>query len=149
MVRLPLQARVEQSMSNSGISVPRAGTAGCRILLVDDNVDSAQTMATLLRMEGHDIDVVYDGETALLRAQATLPDAVLLDIGLPGMSGYQVARELRARPQTRHALLVAVTGYGQASDRQRALDAGFDHHLVKPVELTALEGLLATLKKTG
>jgi CheY-like chemotaxis protein len=147
IVRLPLQTRVEQSVSDGTISVPRAGTVGCRILLVDDNVDSAQTMATLLRMEGHDIDVVYDGETALQRAQATSPDAVFLDIGLPGMSGFQVARELRARAQTRHALLVAVTGYGQASDRQRALEAGFDHHLVKPVELAALERLLAVLKK--
>ena len=147
VVRLPLQPRMEQTGVESTGSAPGARTRSCRILLVDDNVDSAQTMATLLRMEGHDTDVVYDGETALQRAQAMSPDAVFLDIGLPGMSGFQVARELRSRPQTRRAVLIAVTGYGQASDRQRALEAGFDHHLVKPVDLTAVQALLAGLKK--
>jgi CheY-like chemotaxis protein len=147
IVRLPLQARIEQTKVESECRAQGSETGGCRILLVDDNVDSAQTMATLLRMEGHDTDVVYDGETALHRAQAMSPDAVFLDIGLPGMSGFQVARELRARPQTRRAVLIAVTGYGQASDRQRALEAGFDHHLVKPVDLTAVQSLLAGLKR--
>jgi signal transduction histidine kinase len=147
VVRLPLQPGMEQTSVESTGSAPGARTGGCRILLVDDNVDSAQTMATLLRMEGHDTDVVYDGETALQRAQAMSPDAVFLDIGLPGMSGFQVARELRARPQTRRAVLIAVTGYGQASDRQRALEAGFDHHLVKPVDITVVQGLLAELNK--
>ena len=104
-------------------------------------------MAALLRMEGHVTEVVYDGESALQRAQAMAPDAVLVDIGLPGMNGFQVARELRARPQTRAALLIAVTGYGQPTDRQRAMEAGFDHHLVKPVDLDAVHGLLVTRQK--
>jgi CheY-like chemotaxis protein len=148
-VRLPLQVQMEKTSTDNPNQAPGAESGGCRILLVDDNVDSAQTMATLLRMEGHDTDVVYDGESALQRAQAMSPDAVFLDIGLPGMSGFQVARELRARPQTRRAVLIAVTGYGQASDRQRALEAGFDHHLVKPVDLNVVQGLLAGLKKAG
>jgi CheY-like chemotaxis protein len=147
MVSLPLQARMEKTeMSDSNYALPAPG--GCRVLLVDDNVDSAQTMATLLRMEGHETDVVYDGETALQRAQVMSPDAVFLDIGLPGMNGFQVARELRARPQTSRTMLIAVTGYGQASDRQRAMEAGFDHHLVKPVDLNAVQALLAGLKKS-
>jgi CheY-like chemotaxis protein len=110
--------------------------------VVDDNIDAAQTMATLLRMGGHEADVVYDGESALRRAQAMAPDVVFLDIGLPGMNGFQVVRELRARPQTSRAVVIALTGYGQASDRTRSLEAGFDYHLVKPVDVAAVQNLL-------
>ena len=147
IVRLPLRAGTTASESESSEPVAKGTSGGCRVLLVDDNADSAQTMAALLRMEGHVTEVVYDGESALQRAQAMAPDAVLVDIGLPGMNGFQVARELRARPQTRAALLIAVTGYGQPTDRQRAMEAGFDHHLVKPVDLDAVHGLLVTRQK--
>jgi len=146
VVRLPLRTGTTVSESDSDRSHPeRKSAAGaCRILLVEDNADSAHTMAALLSMEGHETAVVYDGDTALQRAQAMAPDVVLVDIGLPGMDGFQVARELRARPQTRGALLIAVTGYGQAADRQSAMEAGFDHHLVKPVDLNAVQKLLVT-----
>jgi signal transduction histidine kinase len=112
-----------------------------RVLVVDDNVDAARTLAHVLQEFGHDVQVAHDGDAALLLARERTPEVVLLDIGLPGMSGYDVVRHLRANPATRRAKVVAVTGYGQGADRQRALDAGFDQHLVKPVALDALEGL--------
>jgi len=143
-VRLPLRAGTTVSESDRLQPARKQPAGGCRILLVDDNADSAHTMAALLAVEGHETVVAYDGDTALQRAQAMAPDAILVDIGLPGMNGFQVARELRARPETRGALLIAVTGYGQAADRQRAMEAGFDHHLVKPVDLNAVQKLLVT-----
>jgi signal transduction histidine kinase/DNA-binding response OmpR family regulator len=146
-VRLPLRAATQDAEAENVDRTLGARGIGCRILLVDDNVDSAQTMATLLRMEGHETDVVYDGESALERALTMAPDVIFLDIGLPGISGFQVARELRAKPQTCRTTLIAVTGYGQTSDRQRAFEAGFDHHLVKPVDLNIVHGLLAALKR--
>jgi len=117
-----------------------------RVLVVDDNADSADTMLTSLRIEGHEADVVYDGESAIQRASEFRPDAVLLDIGLPGMSGLDVARVLRTRPETQHALLIALSGYGQAEDRQRSLEAGMDHHLTKPVDPGALNALFVSLR---
>ena len=95
-MRLPLRAGTTLSESDSLDPAPKSSPGGCRVLLVDDNADSAQTMAALLRMEGHETEVVYDGESAVQRAQAMAPDAVLVDIGLPGMNGFQVARELHS-----------------------------------------------------
>jgi two-component system CheB/CheR fusion protein len=104
------------------------------ILVVDDNIDSANSMAMLLRMSGHEVEVAHDGPSALDHVSARLPDIVLLDIGLPGMSGYQVAEQLRARFDRSNGLRIyAMTGYGQAQDRERSLQSGFDGHLVKPV----------------
>jgi CheY-like chemotaxis protein len=111
--------------------------------VVDDNEDAAESLAVLLRMGGHDVRVAHDGPGALALAREWSPEAVLLDIGLPGMSGYDVARALRAaggRP-----LLVALTGYGQREDRRRAQEAGFDLHFVKPVDIPRLGRALATL----
>ena len=117
-----------------------AGAA--RILVVEDNVDSAETMQMLLAMSGYDTRTAYDGRVALAVAREFRPQVVFCDIGLPGKDGYAVARELRAMPETRAALLVALTGYGHEDDRQRATDAGFDLFQVKPVEPGALEALL-------
>ncbi len=144
-VRLPLSAgrvRVPRPAEEPAPATFRAD-AGLRILVVDDNEDSAESMSMLLQCEGHDIDTAYSGETALRLARELRPDVVLLDIGMPGMLGYEVARRLRALEQAAPALLIAVTGYGRESDIAMARDAGFDHHLVKPVDFDKLRGLLA------
>ena len=128
---------------------PAAGHgARRRILVVDDNVDAAESLALALGLGGHDVQAVHDGAAALAAAEAFAPQVILLDIGLPGLNGYEVARRLRARPADARVLLVAVTGWGQAQDKRAALDAGFDHHLTKPVTLPELEGLIA-LGRTG
>ncbi|MEZ2351781.1 response regulator [Caballeronia sp. RCC_10] len=106
---------------------------GKRVLLVDDSVDAATAMSLLLEADGFDVRTAHDGAEALKIAEVFLPQIVLLDIGLPGMDGFRLAAEMRKRPATADALLIAVTGYGQAHDRQRSKEAGFDHHLVKPV----------------
>jgi two-component system, chemotaxis family, CheB/CheR fusion protein len=113
-----------------------------RVLVVDDNVDTAESLALLLRMRGYEVETSYDGPAALVKAAAFHPGAVLLDIGLPGLDGYQVASRLRRRRRTAGALLVALTGYGQEEDQSRALRAGFDHHLTKPVDPQVIYELL-------
>jgi two-component system CheB/CheR fusion protein len=118
-----------------------------RILIVDDNRDSRETLATLLRLFGHDVRTAHDGRHALEMAAAYRPDMVLLDIGLPVLNGYEVARRLRAEPDHRDTVLVAVTGYGGEEDRRRSLAAGFDHHMVKPVDFDSLQALLASLRR--
>jgi two-component system CheB/CheR fusion protein len=120
-----------------------------RVLLVEDNVDAADALAELLRMWGHEVEVVHDGASAVEKAGEVRPDVVLLDIGLPGMDGYQVAGALRALPDLRRALLVALTGYGQETDRRRTAAAGFDHHLIKPVDLEELKHLIAAGRSIG
>lgn len=112
------------------------------MLVVDDNQDAAQSTAMLLELFGHEVRCAHDGPTALAVAEDFRPDAILLDIGLPGMNGYEVAEQLRRTPSTRGTLLIAVTGYGQPEDRSRARAAGFDHHVVKPVEPETLQALL-------
>jgi CheY-like chemotaxis protein/two-component sensor histidine kinase len=113
------------------------------ILVVDDNRDAADSLAELLRMVGHDVVLAHDGSQALEVAAANQPDTVLLDIGLPGMDGYEVARRLREQPQFARTRLIALTGYGQSSDRRATTEAGFEAHLVKPVDFVELERLLA------
>jgi PAS domain S-box-containing protein len=122
---------------------PLLPAKGRRVLVVDDNIPSAQGLARLLARAGHETSVAYDGPQALARAEEIRPQAVVLDIGLPGMDGYEVARRLRSEPSSRDALIIAVTGYGQEEDRQRSKEAGFDHHLVKPVDIAGLRQLLA------
>ena len=114
-----------------------------RILVVDDFHDSADSLAALLRLLGHEVRVAYDGPAALATAKAFQPEAALLDIGMPGMDGIELATRLRRDRPSKDLLLVALTGYGRDEDKQRSLDAGFDSHLVKPVDLAALNALLA------
>jgi CheY-like chemotaxis protein len=116
-----------------------------RVLVVDDNRDSADMMSALLRTWGHEVRTMYNGPAALASAAEHRPDIVLLDIGLPGMDGYAVARELRARGQGGALLLIAFTGYGQDEDRLRVRKAGFDHHLVKPVDPAELEAIIEAM----
>jgi CheY-like chemotaxis protein len=118
-----------------------------RLLLVDDNRDSAETMAGLLRSAGHQVRVASDGTSALKAAAEQPPEAVLLDIGLPGMDGYEVAQRLRRVPGLQKVLLVAVTGYGQQEDRVHSKDAGFDHHLVKPIDMGELQRILGEVRE--
>ncbi len=137
-VRLPRVAavlHVEQSRP-AGPSAPRL--APQRVLIVDDNHDAAAGVAAVLELEGHRIRTAADGEEALAIAAAYRPSVVVLDIGLPLLDGYEVARRMRKAPETEDALLIALTGYGQTEDRQAALAAGFDHHFVKPAEPSAL-----------
>jgi CheY-like chemotaxis protein len=116
-----------------------------RLLVVDDNKDAAESMSMLLEMWGHQVVYAYDGPSALETAERWQPEAVFLDIGLPGMDGYQVAERLRALPQGKGAVLIAITGYGQDDDRRRSRRAGIDHHLVKPVAPDALRTLIDSL----
>jgi CheY-like chemotaxis protein len=120
-----------------------------RVLVVDDNCDSADSMRMLLQIWGHEARCAYGVDDALAAVQAFEPEVVLLDIGLPGMSGYELARQLRALPQGQRATLVAVTGYSRAEDRARSAAAGFQHHLVKPVDPAALEALMRGLQPPG
>jgi len=115
-----------------------------RILVVDDNHDAAHSLSMFLKLQGHDVRTVYDGPSALQSARDYHPEAVLLDIGLPGMDGYEVARRIRSLPALEKVLLVAMTGYGQEEDKRRSQQAGFNAHLVKPADLDALRALLAT-----
>ncbi|MHA3770759.1 ATP-binding response regulator [Verrucomicrobiota bacterium sgz303538] len=116
-----------------------------RVLVVDDNADAAEALGRLLRRVGCELEIALDGPTALDRAHEFHPTAVLLDIGLPGMDGYEVARRLRAEEHEQHALLVAITGYGQEEDLRRSREAGFDRHLVKPVDIDEIQRLLEKL----
>jgi two-component system, chemotaxis family, CheB/CheR fusion protein len=122
-------------------------SAGLRILVVDDNEDSAESLALWLQLMGHDTLTAHDGPEALDAAPGYRPDLIFLDIGMPGLSGYDVARRLRERPETRDTLIVATTGWGQEEDRRRSKEAGFDHHLVKPLEPERLMGLLARISR--
>ena len=121
-------------------------TSRRRLLVVDDNRDAAESMSMLLEMWGHEVAYAYDGPSALQTAQQLQPQAVFLDIGLPGMDGYEVAARLRELPQARNAILIAITGYGQEDDRLRSRRAGIDHHLVKPVAPDALRNLIDSLQ---
>jgi signal transduction histidine kinase len=115
-----------------------------RILVVDDNQDSAISMTLLLELQGHEVHVAHAGPAALRVADDKKPDVILLDIGMPGMNGYEVAKQLRARGEFADTLLVAITGYGRASDVKQTQSAGFDYHLVKPVDYEKLQAVLAT-----
>ena len=146
-VRLPLAAGTtadDGAVPTSPTSRSAPSDAPCRVLVCDDNIDGAESLALMLGLLGHEVRTVHDGPAALATVRNWRPDAVLLDIGLPGMSGYEVARQMRSDPQLRGLLLVAVTGWGTQDDQRRSAAAGFDQHLTKPVEATALESLLAS-----
>jgi CheY-like chemotaxis protein len=113
-----------------------------RVLVVDDNRDSAESLALILSLKGHESRCVHDGREALSIADTYQPDVVILDIGMPGLNGYETARLIRAQSWGRGVTLIAVTGWGRPDDKRRAEEAGFDHHLVKPVELDSLTGAL-------
>jgi signal transduction histidine kinase len=134
-VTLPCIAAVEPQRQAPQFPAPRSSEVyGRRVLVVDDNVDAAESTAAFLRLEGHEVKAVHDGLQALASLKVFDPHVVVLDIGLPGLDGYAVARQLRSRGDTSHVLLIALTGYGQKEDRTKAADAGFDYHFVKPAD---------------
>jgi two-component system CheB/CheR fusion protein len=148
-VRLPLLAGDFETAGTGTAPVAPAETPEreepVRILLVEDNLDAAEALSELLRMWGHEVTVAHDGLSALETAKRSRPGVVLLDIGLPGMDGYEVARAMRSVPALTATRLIALTGYGQEADRQRSRLAGVDHHLVKPVDLEQLRSLLSAI----
>jgi len=150
IVRLPLahakpaaadrhdEDQPEGAMNASG-PVPGRGR---RVLLADDNVDFATSLAAVLARGGHEVRVAHDGAQALREVETFRPEFAFLDIGMPKVHGYELARRLRENPATRQCVLVAVTGWGQEDDRKRASEAGFDRHLVKPVDPEVIESML-------
>jgi CheY-like chemotaxis protein len=116
-----------------------------RVLVVDDDADAADTLAQLLGFWGHDVFVAYDGPTALELARLRGPDVVLLDLAMPGMDGYAVAKQLRRQMDAQNLVLIAVTGRGETEVRRRSVACGFAHHLLKPLDLNSLRDLLASL----
>jgi CheY-like chemotaxis protein len=145
-VTLPVAEAPVQATPEPGDNGEQAGCRSPhRILVVDDNRDAADSLTMMLTMMGHDIQNAYDGLEAVQAAAAFRPNVVLLDIGLPKMNGYEAARHIRQQPWGRPMTLIAVTGWGQEEDRRRALAAGCDEHLTKPVDPAALEKLLAAL----
>ena len=139
VVRLPLA--IEADAGEEQVREPRRGAAR-RVLVVDDNRDAAESLADLVQMLGHEAEVAYDGPSSIQKACANPPDLVLCDIGLPGMSGYEVAKALRAAGK-KGMQLFAVSGYAQPEDVQRAIEAGFDGHLAKPCAPEQIERLLS------
>ncbi len=140
-LRLPLAPEptgAEHAPAPGGDAAPP-----CRVLVVDDNVDAATSLRMALTLDRHEVEVAYDGPQALALAERFQPQALLIDIGLPGMDGYELARRLRERDPQRHLLLAPVTGWGQRNDRDEALRAGFDLHLTKPVQLADIRAALA------
>jgi PAS domain S-box-containing protein len=146
IVRLPVaDAPIHQQLEEpaDGATIPIARK--CRILAVDDNRDAANSLAIMLRMMGHESRTAYDGLEAVQVAATFRPDVVLLDIGLPKLNGYEAARRIRQQPWGKGVALIALTGWGQEEDKRRALEAGFDHHLTKPVDAAAVENMVALM----
>jgi CheY-like chemotaxis protein len=142
VVRLPARGECLQPRKARSKSTVRGGCS-LRVLIVDDNYDAAHMLAKLLETAGHEVLTALDGPSALEGASAYRPQVVLLDIKLPGIDGYEVARRIRRLPELENLLLVALTGYGQEEDHWRSRQAGFEHHLVKPVDVEELERLLS------
>jgi signal transduction histidine kinase/ActR/RegA family two-component response regulator len=145
IVHLPVAVAASE-VSQVEVSADGPATdAGLKILVVDDSLDAADTCATVLELSGHEVQTAYSGRRALELARTFRPHALLLDIGLPDVNGYELARTIRAAPWAEGMVLIAVTGWGQDEDRRRALEAGFDHHLTKPIAAETLESLLQSL----
>jgi CheY-like chemotaxis protein len=144
-IRLPAAERAAVGRAEAA-GPAQPSTTKSRILVVDDNVDTACGMASILDLLGHEVVTAHSGPEALRAAGVHRPDFILLDIGLPGMDGYQVASRLRQDESCKEAFIVAVSGYGQEEDRRRSREAGFDHHLIKPLDLEAFLSLLSARK---
>lgn len=145
VVRLPMMLTAEPHSPSSPTEKTKPTGPSLRVLVVDDNVDSADSVAMLLEESGHEVRMAHDGPTALEAALEYRPNVVLLDLGLPGLNGFEVAKRLRQKPGFQNVVLVAMTGYGQEADRERSFDAGFNHHLVKPADFGKVQAILATV----
>jgi CheY-like chemotaxis protein len=144
IIRLPLLKAVPVADDSTPSDEQRSDVCH-RILVVDDHVGSATTLATLLRMLGHDVEIAHNGHDALDQAGRFCPRVAILDIGLPDMNGYELAARLRQLAETKDSTLVALTGYGQEEDRRRSAEAGFHHHVIKPVERKTLVAILKSV----
>ena len=142
VVRLPLGTAPEEEPRKRRRKERTERRTSLRVLVADDNRDSAECCATLLQLWGHEVEIAHSGRQALEAAESFRPDAVVLDIGMPEMNGYEVAARIRAAEWGRETILIAVTGWGQDEDKRRAMEAGFDHHLTKPIDPRCLETLL-------
>jgi CheY-like chemotaxis protein len=149
VVRLPVLSDPLEPPKAAGPSRGEARPGRRRVLIVDDNQDGAESLALMLRFGGHETEVAHDGLEAVAAAERVRPDAAFLDIGLPGLNGYEVSRRIRDQPWGKDLLLVAVTGWGQEEDRERSKAAGFDAHVVKPVQPDVLMRLLAGARPRG
>ena len=150
VVRLPLMLTALPASPAPAIETaqpPDSPAKGCRVLVVDDNMDAAQSLAMLLKMSGHEVQIAYDGPSALEAALAYRPDVMLLDIGLPGLTGYEVAEQIRREATLKNTVLVALTGYGRETDRKLSQEAGFDHHLVKPADFADVQKILLAVSE--
>ena len=145
VVRLPLMIEASRLQASGAEDEPAATMSSLRILIVDDNRDGADSLSEMLKLMGNDTRTAYDGQQGVDLAGVYRPDVILLDIGLPKLNGYQACRHIRGQPWGKDAVLIAVTGLGQEEDRRRSNEAGFDHHLVKPVDPLALMKMLAEL----
>ena len=145
VVRLPVVVGASEPQAPAERNEPPALKSSLRILIVDDNRDSADSLGMLLQIMGNDIRTAYDGQEGVDVAEEFRPDVVLLDIGLPKLNGYEACRRIREQSWGRSVVLIALTGWGQEDDRRRSHEAGFDHHMVKPVDPQDLMGLLAEL----
>jgi CheY-like chemotaxis protein len=141
-VKLPAVAAPAAQTSVMRAGSPPATARGRRVLVVEDSPDARQSLRLLLELAGHEVETSEDGPSGLAKLRDFRPDVALIDLGLPGLDGYAVARAVRQWPETRAIRLVAVTGYGQAEDRRRALAAGFDLHVTKPVDASMLDEML-------
>jgi CheY-like chemotaxis protein len=144
VVRLPILSDTSRPLPQPVVREPTPAV-GRRILIVDDNEDGAESLAMLLQFGGHETHMAHDGLEAIEATERLRPDAVLLDIGLPGLNGYEVCKRIRTEPWGKEIVLVALTGWGQEEDRHRSRDAGFNAHMVKPVDHDLLLKLLASL----
>ncbi len=150
IIRLPIsdcRSPIEAEEDNTNRKSAIENRKFLRVLVVDDNVDAAESLAVLLQQAGHETRIAYDGPTALQAALDDQPDIVLLDIGLPGLNGYEVAKRIRKEPALKDIVLVASTGYGQESDQKKSLAAGFNHHLIKPFPFNTLEQIFEAVAK--
>jgi DNA-binding response OmpR family regulator len=142
---LPVVVGASEPQAPAVRNEPPTLKSSLRILIVDDNRDSADSLGMLLQIMGNDIRMAHDGQEGLDVAEEFRPDVVLLDIGLPKLNGYEACRRIREQSWGRSVVLIALTGWGQEDDRRRSHEAGFDHHMVKPVDPQDLMGLLAEL----
>jgi CheY-like chemotaxis protein/anti-sigma regulatory factor (Ser/Thr protein kinase) len=149
VVTLPALPSNEQVSAPSGPPSLPAGSKPVRILLVEDNPDAAETFTVLLELGGHEVRVAKDGLAAIDAVEDFSPDIAFIDVGLPGIDGYDLATRLRAHPGCHSTILVALTGYGRDEDKKRAAEAGFDHHLTKPVDFALIDRLLANVSSSA
>ncbi len=148
VVRLPVLESAESAAAPPAIASPPPASGQRRILIADDNVDAADSLAMVLELMGHEVRTAHDGRAAVEVAASFRPDLILLDIGMPTMNGYDACRRIRDQPGGRDTIVVALTGWGHDDDKRRSHEAGFDHHVVKPIDLATVKRLVELPSKS-